>query len=184
MQEAPIALRHPIDVSNPHWIDAACQRQAMLASVLLLDEDGRHLRHGAAPSLPGTYNDAIDGLEIGPSAGSCGTAAYRKQPVFVTDIGSDPLWADFRELALNHGQRACWSIPILSTSHGVLETFALYRRVSRAPSDEERDTIDLMSRIATVVIDHQRGKDFRQLLINELTHRVKNLFPWFSPSPR
>src|SRR5690606_12910201 len=75
----------------------------MLASILLLDEDGRHLRHGAAPSLPASYTSAIDGLQIGPSVGSCGTAAYRKEPVFVSDIASDPLWENYRDLALRHG---------------------------------------------------------------------------------
>lgn len=179
--ENSILSRLAEDASQREVLELICRAaedysgHAMHASVLLLDPDGRHLRHGAAPSLPDTYNDAIDGQEIGPSVGSCGTAAFRKQPVFVTDIASDPLWADYRELALSHGLRACWSVPILSTSHGVLGTFAVYHRVSRAPSEEERDTIDLMSRIASLVIDHQRGKDFRQLLINELTHRVKNL---------
>lgn len=75
----------------------------MMASILLMDEDGRRLRHGAAPSLPDDYNAAIDGVEIGPSVGSCGTAAFRRQQVIVEDIASDPLWADFRELALGAG---------------------------------------------------------------------------------
>jgi GAF domain-containing protein len=148
----------------------------MLASVLLLDEDGCHLRHGAAPSLPASYASAIDGLEIGPSVGSCGTAAYRKEPVFVADIASDPLWADYRELALRHGLRACWSVPIISGAHGVLGTFALYHRESRTPTGEEKEAIDLMTRIATLAMEHQRGKELRQLLVEELTHRVKNMF--------
>jgi two-component sensor histidine kinase len=148
----------------------------MLASVLLLDEDGRHLRHGAAPSLPASYASAIDGLEIGPSVGSCGTAAYRKEPVFVADIASDPLWADYRDLALRHGLRACWSVPIISGAHGVLGTFALYHRESRIPTEEEKEAIDLMTRIATLAMEHQRSKELRQLLVEELTHRVKNMF--------
>ena len=80
----------------------------VLASILLVDHDGLHLRHGAAPSLPASYCDAIDGAPIGPSVGSCGTAAYRREPVFVSDIATDPLWADFRDLALGAGLRACW----------------------------------------------------------------------------
>ena len=77
----------------------------MLASVLLLDADGVHLRHGAAPGLPEAYNKAIDGLAIGPNEGSCGSAAYRRQPVFVSDIATDPLSAPYAHLALSQGLR-------------------------------------------------------------------------------
>jgi GAF domain len=85
----------------------------MLCSILLLDKDGIHVRHGAAPSLPESYIRAIDGERIGPIAGSCGTAAYRREPVIVEDIATDPLWAPYREVALAHGLRACWSTPML-----------------------------------------------------------------------
>src|SRR5262245_5549849 len=77
----------------------------ILTSILLLD--GTTLRHGAAPTLPQTYVEAIDGAQIGDCAGSCGTAAFRGRPVYVSDIATDPLWADYRELALPHGLRAC-----------------------------------------------------------------------------
>ena len=80
----------------------------VLGSILLLDEDGKHVHTGAAPSLPELYCAAIDGSEIGPCAGSCGTAAYLGAAVFVNDIASDPLWADYKELALACGLRACW----------------------------------------------------------------------------
>src|SRR5688572_10361520 len=70
----------------------------MLTSILLLEKDAKHLRHGAAPSLPKDYCDAIDGLAIGPSVGSCGTAAYTGRAVYVTDVATDPLWKDFRDL--------------------------------------------------------------------------------------
>jgi two-component sensor histidine kinase len=115
-------------------------------------------------------------LEIGPSVGSCGTAAYRKEPVFVSDVASDPLWANFRDLALRHDLRACWSVPIISRAQGVLGTFALYHRESRSPTEEEKEAIYLMTRIATLALEHQRSKELRQLLVDELTHRVKNLF--------
>lgn len=78
---------------------------------ILAAGDGRYLRHGAAPSLPGFYNEAIDGIEIGPAGGSCGTAAYRRRPVAVADIATDPLWAAFRDLAAAAGLGACWSTP-------------------------------------------------------------------------
>ena len=98
----------------------------MLCSVLLLDDSGRRLHNGAGPSLPVDYCRAIDGVEIGPAVGSCGTAAYRKEMVFVADIATDPLWANFKELALGFGLAACWSSPIFSSEGKVLGTFAVY----------------------------------------------------------
>src|SRR5260221_943235 len=97
-----------------------------LGSILLVSADGKSLRHGAAPSLPTRYTEAIDGGQIGPRAGSCGTAAYRKAPVMVSDIATDPLWAHYRDLALAHGLKACWSTPIFSAARKVMGTFALY----------------------------------------------------------
>ena len=90
------------------------QLTGIFVSVLLLDDDGTRLRHGAAPSLPEAYNKAVDGLRIGPKAGSCGAAAYRREAVIVADIMADPLWGDCRDLAAAHGLRSCWSTPILS----------------------------------------------------------------------
>src|SRR5229473_7708718 len=104
-----------------------------LSSILLLDPKTNRLRHGAAPSLPIAYTEAINGLAIGPSAGSCGTAAYRAEQVIVSDIATDPLWADYRDLALRHGLRACWSIPIPSQDGSVLGSFAIYYREPRTP---------------------------------------------------
>ena len=106
----------------------------VLGSILLLDEDEKHLRTGAAPSLPPEYCAAINGAQIGPKAGSCGTAAFTGTPVFVTDIATDPLWEDFRDVALPHGLRSCWSIPILTTGRKVLGTFAMYHREPREPT--------------------------------------------------
>src|SRR5690606_32271807 len=81
----------------------------MLCSVLLLDEDGKHVRHGAAPGLPPAFVQAIDGAAIGPNAGSCGTAAWRGKAVIVENIATDPLWDGYRQLAAPYGLRACWS---------------------------------------------------------------------------
>src|SRR5437667_245256 len=105
------------------------QAPGMLCSVLCLD--GERLRHGAAPSLPEDYSRAVDGIAIGPAAGSCGTAAYRHERVIVEDIEREPRWAEFRDLALRHGLRACWSEPIFSASGQVLGTFASYYREPR-----------------------------------------------------
>ena len=106
-------------------------------SILLLDRDRKRLLHGAAPSLPKPYCDAIHGLEIGPSAGSCGTAAYMGHSIFVTDVATDPLWVDYRDLALPHQLRSCWSTPIRSDDDQVIGTFAIYHSTARAPTEDE-----------------------------------------------
>jgi GAF domain-containing protein len=106
-------------------------------SILLLDNERKHLLHGAGPSLRKEYCEAIHGLEIGPSAGSCGTAAYLGHSIFVTDVETDPLWKDFRHLALPHGLRSCWSTPIRSADDQVIGTFAIYHSSARAPTEEE-----------------------------------------------
>lgn len=131
-------------------------RTGVLGSILLLDRDGIHLRHGAAPSLPDTYCEAIDGAEIGPCVGSCGTAAFTAEPVFVSDIASDPLWVDFRELADAHDLRACWSIPILTAGRKVLGTFAMYHREPREPTVRDLVLVDLVTQTAALVIDRDR----------------------------
>ena len=95
-----------------------------IASILLLDESGTKVRHGAAPGLPPAYNLAVDGQPIGPRAGSCGTAMFRREPVVVVDIESDPLWEPYRALAHEHGLRSCWSFPILGDDGRVFGTFA------------------------------------------------------------
>ncbi|HEY7805818.1 MAG TPA: GAF domain-containing protein [Croceibacterium sp.] len=124
----------------------------LLASVLLLSADGKRLLHGGAPSLPKEYCQAIHDTEIGPNVGSCGTVAYLGHAIFVTDIASDPLWADFRELALSHGLAACWSTPIRDASDRLIGTFAVYYRRPRAPTEEERLAIDRIGRRAAEII--------------------------------
>lgn len=129
----------------------------VLGSILLLDADGKHLRHGAAPSLPNAYCEAIDGLEIGACVGSCGTAAFLGAAVYVSDIAADPLWADYRELALEHGLRACWSIPILTRGRDVIGTFAMYHREPREPTMRDLMLVDLVTQTAALVIDRERA---------------------------
>ena len=132
--------------------------EEMLASVLLLDPDGVHLRHGAAPSLPETYTRAIDGAAIGPSVGSCGTAAYRREPIYVADIASDPLWADYAKLALSHNLRACWSAPIFSSAGKVLGTFAMYYRQPRHPTPRDLRVVDIVTRTVAIAIEQGRAE--------------------------
>jgi len=128
----------------------------VLASILILDEDGRHLRHGAAPSLPEPYNAAIDGIEIGPEVGSCGTAAFHNKTVVVYDIANDPLWANFKDLALKYRLRACWSTPIHGSDGRVLGTFANYYPVVRDPSPVDRELTEMVTQTAAKAIEHDR----------------------------
>ena len=122
-----------------------------LCSVLLVDAAGR-LRAGAAPSLPAAYCAAIDGIVIGPQVGSCGTAAHDDRQVIVEDIATDPLWADFRPLALDHGLRACWSTPIHSDLGTVIGTFAIYYRQPRRPVALELDLIASARSVVAIAI--------------------------------
>jgi len=135
----------------------------MMASILLMDADGIHLRSGAAPSLPETYNQAIDGTAIGPHAGSCGTAAYRRRPVYVSDIANNPLWANFAPLALSHNLRACWSTPILSSSDRLLGTFAMYYPDVREPNRQDLRLVDVATRLAAIAIERKRAEEVLRL---------------------
>ena len=130
----------------------------LLCSVLLVDADGKTLQEGAAPSLPPACRAACNGLKIGPRAGSCGTAAYRQQPVVVTDIANDPLWADVKHAALPHGLRASWSMPVTSHDGAVLGTFACYYREPRSPDPHHLLLIDRATHLAGIAIEHHRAK--------------------------
>jgi GAF domain-containing protein len=125
--------------------------RAFVASVLVLE--GRELQHAAAPGLPACYKEAVNGLLIGPHVGSCGTAAFRGHPVYVSDISTDPLWAPYSSIArmaLEAGLRACWSVPIISGDK-VLGTFGLYHREPRVPTVAERDLIAQAAQPAAVL---------------------------------
>ena len=148
----------------PRILETLCrvveeQSSDMLSSCLLLDANGTHLRHGAAPRLPKGYIDAIDGVAIGPTGGSCITAAYRVAPVVVSDIAVDPRWAESRHLPLAHGLRACWSAPIMSSEGQVLGTFAIYAREPRRPSPHDLSVLEQMASVAAVSITHQRAAE-------------------------
>ena len=125
------------------------QVSGVLASISLLDGD--RLRHGAAPSLPKPYTDAINGDVIGPSAGSCGTAAHRGEAVIVGDIATDPLWPEHRDLALSHSLRACWAVPV-SSQGKVLATLAMYYREPRRPTQRDQEIVDQITHLGGVAI--------------------------------
>jgi signal transduction histidine kinase len=125
------------------------------ASILVLDAAGERVMHRSAPRLPPDYIAAIDGQPIGPAAGSCGTAAYRGEPVYVTDIATDPLWAGYRELASRFGLRSCWSSPILASTRRVLGTFALYHDHPREADASTRELLQRASHVAGIVLERR-----------------------------
>lgn len=138
------------------------------ASILLSDDEGKRLLHGAAPGLPAPYNNAIHGVDIGPNAGSCGTAAFFRETVIVQDIATDPRWKDYKDLALSFGLASCWSTPLLSKDGRVLGTFAIYYTQPRKPTFDDLQLIRLVSRTAVIAIEHNRaGQERERLLSNE-----------------
>ena len=148
------------------------QSRDVMGSILLLDREGKHLIHGAAPSLPEIYNAAVDGTAIGPNVGSCGTAIYRKESVIVTDIASDPLWANYRDFTLNLGLRACWSTPLLSSQGQVLGTFAMYYSEPHTPQDFEWELIEVARNLAGIAIERKQAEESLQQLNEDLENKV------------
>jgi PAS domain S-box-containing protein len=134
------------------------QTAGMSCSALVLDDDGATIRHAAAPSLPPDYVRAIDGLRIGPHAGSCGTAMFLGKRVIATDILTDPLWEDYRAPARMSGQRACWSTPIVSSQQRILGSFAMYFIEPRAPRDDELRLIEGAADVARIAIEQHRAQ--------------------------
>jgi PAS domain S-box-containing protein len=135
------------------------QAEGMVCSILVLSPDGKHVQHGAAPSLPETYVKAVNGSAIGPRNGSCGTAMYLKKPIVVTDVMSDPLWADYRKLAEICGLRACWSTPIVSAQGDVMGSFAMYRQERRGPNAEEQRLTQIATHITGIAIERKRAEE-------------------------
>ncbi|MGB3338290.1 MAG: EAL domain-containing protein [Devosia sp.] len=155
--------------------DMLCRRAEALApdavcSILTVDADGA-LHPLAAPSLPLAFGSAVDGLAIGPKAGSCGTAAFRNEEVVVTSIDEDPLWEDFRGLTQPLGLRACWSSPIRDRDGRVVATFAFYYRTCRGPDDMERSIVQTCVHLCAIAIDHEqvRQRNYRLAYFDTLT---------------
>jgi PAS domain S-box-containing protein len=132
------------------------QSEGVICSVLLLDEDGVHIRPASAPSLPPAYMAALDGYPIGPTVGSCGTSMYFKETVIVTDIDTDPLWTPYRALAQAYGLRACWSTPIYLDKEHVLGSFAMYYREVRSPNADDMRLISVATHLAGIAIERTR----------------------------
>src|SRR6266404_4011007 len=138
-------------------IDA--QASNIKSAVMLMDADGMHLRTAAAPRLPKAWVEAITPLKIGPCIGSCGSAAFMKQRVIVSDIATDPLWANRRDLALSYGLRAAWSQPLLSKNQDVLGTFCLYYAEPRSANDTDLRLIEGADHIAVIAIEGERSQE-------------------------
>src|SRR2546428_2124850 len=138
-------------------VDTLCDKS--LASILLIDPNGRCLRRGAGHSFPEAFMAAVDGVEIGPCVGSCGTAAYRKEQVIVSDIATDPLWTNYRELALGYGLRSGWSTPILASDGSLLGVFGIYGREPRTPTPQHLHTIKQITHMASLAIEPERAAE-------------------------
>ncbi|SIR61547.1 Response regulator receiver domain-containing protein [Janthinobacterium sp. TND4EL3] len=132
------------------------QSRGVYCSIMLLDDDGCHMHSAAGPSLPSEYMALLEGVEIGPGVGSCGTAMFRREQVVVSDIMQDPLWAPYRELAAPFGLRACWSRPIFGQEGNVLGSFAMYYREVRSPDAHEQGLIDTATDLAGIAIGRMR----------------------------
>lgn len=161
------------DISLSVVLETLCtmiehQNPELLCSVLFLDPHTHRLHPGAAPSLPPAYIQSIDGVAIGPAVGSCGTAAFHAKPVIVSNIDQDPLWDDCRSLALNHGLRACWSMPILAPAKQVLGTFAIYTRSPLHPTSRDLSLMERATHLAGIAIMKARTADEREQLSRDL----------------
>jgi signal transduction histidine kinase len=166
-----IASGAPLD----NALNALCtgierQFHGTLCSVMFLDADGARLRYGMAPSVPAGYRQAVDGLPIGPNAACCGTAAYLSKAVIVPDIASDPLWDGYRDLALAHGLRACWSTPVFAADGATLGTFAMYFREPRSPDEAERRAVERATHIVGIATGRVRSEEALRQAEDQLRH--------------
>ncbi|WP_199315473.1 PAS domain S-box protein [Aerosakkonema funiforme] len=141
-----------------------------LCSIMLCDGDGK-LHCTVAPQLPEGYLRAIDGISIGEGVGSCGTAAFRREPVIVSDIATDPLWENYQNLALEYGLKACWSLPIISSDNRILGVFAIYYRRICTPQTQELENMIRIANIAGIAIE----RDLAAKTLQQLNQNLENL---------
>ena len=154
-------------------IDA--QSSNVKSAVMLMDPDGMHLRPAAGPRFPKEWLEAITPVKIGPCVGSCGSAAFLKQRVIVSDIATDPLWADYRELTLRYGFRAAWSQPLLSKNQHVLGTFGMYYPEVRIPSETDLRLIEGAGHIAVIAIEGERSQEALRSAFEEIRNSEAKL---------
>ena len=149
------------------------QAPGMLCSILSYDASTKCLRAGVAPNLPPAYNEAINGVEIGPAVGSCGTAAYRRERVISECIATDPLWAEFRELAHAHDLHACWSQPIFASGQRLLGTFAMYYHQPRGPAESELELIEKAADLAGIALERHEAAEEKRRIQVQMQHAQK-----------
>lgn len=170
-------------------MDMLCRRveqlaPAVICSVLLVDTGGR-LHPLAGPSLDPEYSAALDGVPIGPKAGSCGTAAYRREEVDVEDIATDPLWDDYRQLVAPLGLRSCWSSPILSREGKAIGTFAFYYRDRDGGRDVERIIVDACVPLCAIAIQHENARaEAHRLAYRDALTQLANRTAFFEHAKR
>jgi PAS domain S-box-containing protein len=176
---AKIASGDPLEAILSELMGAIeVQLEGALSSILLLDSSNR-LRPEAAPSLPEAYVQLTDGILIGEGVGSCGTAVVRRKPVITSDIAIDPLWRNFKNLALEHGLQACWSMPIIARDSRVLGTFAVYFPTARSPQGNELEVLGMAANIARIAIERHQAETVLQQkaeqgrLIAHLTRQIR-----------
>jgi PAS domain S-box-containing protein len=150
--------------------------EGMLTSIMLLEDDGKTIKTQTAPSLPKTYTDAIDGAQIGPKAGSCGTAIFFKEKVFVSDISLDERWESYRNIALQHGLSACFSFPIVSSTHQVLGAFACYYTHPQLPDEKDSELMERAVNLAGLLIGKDKAKKQVQKSEQQL-EEISNFLP-------
>lgn len=148
----------PNEILSELLLMIEAQSPEIIGSILLLSDDGNHVKHAVAPSLPENYVKVIDGSPIGPKHGSCGTAMFRGKPVIVTDIFTDPLWEEYRGFASAIDVAACWSTPIMSSKGKVLGSFAMYYRKPRTPTGEESHLTNVATKLASEAIEHHASR--------------------------
>lgn len=159
------------EILNAVVLNYEAVSEQAICSILILTKDGKRLINGAAPSLPEAFINAINNEPIGPVAGSCGTAAYRKAAVVVTDIATDPLWINYKELALSFGLKACWSTPIINNKKEVMATFAIYYKESRLPLQEDMKLIERTSNQVKIVLESH----YREIQLKESENRLRTI---------
>ena len=144
------------DTLNAMALIVESKNPGLRCSILLVDPNREYIIGGAGPSLPVAYNQAVEGLRLGPSVGSCGTAAFWNEPVVVEDIVRDPLWQDLREAAAIAGVRACWSHPVTTTGGDVLGAMALYSDAPSAPTRHQMDGLEIAARMVGLAVERDR----------------------------
>ena len=140
------------------------QHRQAICTVLLLDDAGVHLRHAASSGFPAELVQAIEHARVGPGQGCCGTAVHEGRTVISSDIASDPAWLDWRDQVLRYGLRACWSVPIFSSTQRVLGTLAVYYRTQRAPTPAELELANACVQIAGIAIEKRHADEQLQAL--------------------